>query len=422
MIQSPGDTFEREFRIVGSDGVTRWARLSGSRSNVSGQVTLSGAIKDVTEQHRLEEELRRAHRLESLGKLAGGIAHDFNNLLAAITGSLELVELHCAPAALDDVATIRHGAVRARDLTRQLLAFARQQPLEYKVVDLAELMRKAERLLKRLVGTTVEIAIAPAGSGLWVRADESLLEQVVVNLVINAREAMPNGGRVTLGVEPFQRTPAAALPAGELVTLFVIDTGAGMDAETRNRAFDPFFTTKTHGTGLGLASSYGIVRQHGGTILVESEHGSGSRFDVVLPRVEGHGAKGAEAEPARASARAQRKVVLVVDDEDLVRRTAVRVLASLAYDVLSAGSAVEALALVAARAEPIDFLLCDIAMPDRDGPSLAVELATMRPGLKVIFVSGYAEVPIGAMAGARFLPKPYSRDQLAALLHDDAWA
>ncbi len=410
-------TFEREFRILGKDGVTRWARLRGRISRADSQVSMVGTIMDVTEHHRLEEELRRAHRLESLGQLAGGVAHDFNNLLAAMMGSLELLEGVCPPAGREDLATIRDGAVRARDLTRQLLAFAKQQPLEFKTVDLMILVAQVERLLRRLVGPTVEIVIAAAGAApLFVRADASLLEQVLVNLVVNARDAMPQGGRILLAVGEHPRSADVTLPPGELIALSVTDTGAGMDAETRSRAFDPFFSTKAHGIGLGLASSYGIVRQHGGDILVDSRLGMGTRFDVVLPRVQGVATIDA---PVAVPRPAGRGCVLVIDDEELVRNTTVRVLRSLHYDVLAAGTAEAALAHATSHAGRIDVLVCDVAMPDRDGPSLAAELRQLRPELAIVFVSGYAEVPSEALLpDARFLQKPYTRAQLAAILED----
>jgi PAS domain S-box-containing protein len=409
-------SFERDFRIVGEDQVVRWARVRGSLSLDGGRTLLGGTIMDVTEPHRLEEELRRAHRLESLGRLAGGVAHDFNNLLAAMMGSLELVETQCPPSAREDLATIRHGAERARDLTRQLLAFARKQPVEWKTVDLSALVRTVERMLKRLVGPTIELVIQSEGP-VSVRADPSQLEQVLVNLVVNAREAMPEGGRLEVRVSRRKNPESGLAGGGGLAVLEVSDSGVGMNEETQRRVFDPFFTTKEHGTGLGLASIYGIVQQHGGDIVVESAPGRGARFAVLLPCVEDAAEKAPSDVPA--SPPPSKGCVLVIDDEPLVRTTAARVLKSLGYDVLSADSAASGLERSAQHAGRIDILLCDVAMPGRDGPSVAAELRQKRPGLKIVFVSGYAETSgESLLPGSSFLQKPYTRAELLAKLEE----
>jgi two-component system cell cycle sensor histidine kinase/response regulator CckA len=415
---APDEGVELEFRIVGADGVTRWARVLGRRTSDGATGALAGTVVDVTEPHRLEEELRRAHRLESIGRLAGGIAHDFNNLLAAMMGSLDLVEAHCSEAGREDLDTIRHGAVRARDLTRQLLAFARKQPVEFKTIDLSALVHTASRMLKRLVGPGTEIVIDGEATVL-VRADPSLLEQVLVNLVVNAGEAMPNGGRLHIRVAGTRASSGGSAPQ-DLAVLEVVDSGIGMDSETRRHVFDPFFTTKATGTGLGLASSYGIVQQHGGDILVESELMAGTRFRVLLPRLEGASPPFAlRAEEVVVSPSPRKGWVLVVDDEDLVRKTAVRMLKSLGYDVLSAANAEEARRRSTEHPGQIDVLLCDLVMPDRDGPSIAGELQALRPELKVLFASGYAAGTSGADAvSAMFLPKPYGRAELAAKLDE----
>ncbi len=401
-----GDTFESEFRLIGLDGLTRWARVRGQVSLQGGGRRIAGTIMDVTEHHHLEEELRRASRLESIGRLAGGVAHDFNNLLAAMMGSLELLEGHCPEVAREDVGTIRHGVLRARDLTRQLLAFARKQPLESRDVELSAMVRTVERMLRRLVGPSIDISIDASGP-VYVRADAALLEQVLVNLAVNARDAMPGGGRLEVRVAA----------RNEHALLEVIDSGEGMDLETQSRIFDPFFTTKSHGTGLGLASSYGIVRQHGGDIVVESQPAHGSRFQVVLPRV----AEPAASEQSEVTAAPRPKAerwILVIDDEELVRKTAERLLKSLGYHVLSAANGSEALERSRAHSGPIGFLLCDIALPGRDGPTIAADLLSERPNLKVLFTSGYTDLAQGgpAFTGVSFLQKPYTRAELAAKL------
>lgn len=403
-----GDTFEHEFRLLGNDGVARWARVRGRREKHDGVVRMAGTVMDVTERRRLEDELSRAHRLESIGRLAGGLAHDFNNLLAAMLGSLELLDERCPAEAKEDLATVRHGAERARDLTAQLLAFARKQPIVLDVVDLTALVGNVERMLRRLVGPTIELTVSAEG-GLLVRADAAQLEQVLVNLVVNARDAMPQGGALGVRVRG-ERRPVGDAP--ESVVLEVEDHGSGMDSETIQHVFDPFFTTKDHGTGLGLASSYGIVLKHGGDILVDSEPGRGARFRVVLPRVR----ETVPARPAPSPERSGTGCVLLVDDEDAVRTTTARLLKSLGYDVLQAGSGREALEVARNHPGAIDVLLCDVAMPERSGPEVASEIQQIKPDIRVLFVSGYPDGGEGVVTAAGFLQKPFSRAALGAQL------
>jgi signal transduction histidine kinase/CheY-like chemotaxis protein len=403
-----GETFEHEFRLIGNDGVARWARARGRLEKHEGVVRMAGTVMDVTEHHRLEAELRRAHRLESIGRLAGGLAHDFNNLLTAMLGSLELMEEGCPPNLREDLGTVRHGAERARDLTAQLLAFARKQPIVLEVIDLSALVTNVERLLRRLVGPTVELTVS-CESGLSVRADAAQLEQVLVNLVVNARDAMPQGGALSVRARGEPRTHGAAQ---ENVVLEVEDHGTGMDAETISHVFDPFFSTKDGGTGLGLASSYGIVLQHGGNIQVDSDPGKGARFRVVLPRVR---------EPVRPAAQPSNEsggagCVLLVDDEDSVRRTTARLLTSLGYEVLLAESGQRALEIAKTYPGPIDILLCDVAMPERSGPEVAKDIRSVSPGIRVLFVSGYPEGEENVVSSAGFLQKPFSRAALSAKL------
>ncbi|MFZ5893534.1 MAG: ATP-binding protein [Myxococcota bacterium] len=403
-----GETFEHEFRIVGNDGVTRWARVRGRIEHAEGDVRMVGTLMDVTERRLLEEELLRAHRLESIGRLAGGLAHDFNNLLAAMLGSLELLAEVCPPAGRDDLATARHAAERARDLTAQLLAFARKQPIVLGNVDLGQLVENIERMLRRLVGPTIELAIQTE-RGLTVRADAAQLEQVLVNLAVNARDAMPHGGVLNVRV----RADRLRLDVvRDVVVLEVEDQGSGMDAETIRHVFDPFFTTKDAGTGLGLASSYGIVQQHGGDILVESEPGHGARFCVVLPR--SMPSTSVRVEPAGTASGAG--CILVVDDEDAVRKTTGKLLKSLGYDVVLASSGDEAVNIAATHPLPIDLLLCDVAMPDRSGPDVAREVMRLRPKIRTLLVSGYPEGAESSLESADFLQKPYTRAALGRKL------
>jgi signal transduction histidine kinase/CheY-like chemotaxis protein len=406
-----GDTFEEEFRIIGDDQVTRWARVQGRLMSGSVPRHLGGTVMDVTTQRLLEEQLHRASRLESIGRLAGGVAHDFNNLLAAMLGSLDLVEGQAVGTARQDLSTIRHSALRARDLTRQLLAFARKQPVQRRTIDLSILVREVELLLRRLVGPNVVIRIDCTGP-VFVSADPSLLEQVLVNLVVNARDAMPNGGRLGIRVEG-RTTPGVDTNGADQAVLTVTDSGIGMDADTRGRLFEPFFTTKSSGTGLGLASSYGIIQQHRGDISVESELGRGTRFIVTLPGLPFEVGIRQATQPPPTAAQAK-GTVLVVDDEDAVRRTTARLVKSLGYEVFDASNVAEAVERAAGHAGTIDMLLCDIAMPGEDGRDLAARLVELRPELKVLFMSGYSsDMQEMRLEGALFVQKPFSRDELA---------
>jgi two-component system, cell cycle sensor histidine kinase and response regulator CckA len=413
-----GARVEAECRIVGEDKRTRWARFGGRMFRGNGRMRIVGTVLDITERRLLEEELLRAHRLESLGRLAGGVAHDFNNLLAAMLGSLEFIEERAPAMLAEDVATAKHAAERARDLTRQLLAFARRQPIQPVVLDLSALVGGVERLLRRLVGGDVVLEV-DRGEALHVLADAAQLEQVLVNLVVNARDATPRGGSVGVRLDATHLADASGeIRAGHYAALEVWDTGAGMDEETRRHAFDPFFTTKELGTGLGLASCYGIVRQHDGHILVDSAPGRGTKFRVLLPRVEsGEAAAGGTAHDASKAQSTGR--ILVVDDEPLVRATTARILQSIGYQVLVAGSGDEAIERVTRDTGRIDAIVCDVVMPGMNGPELAKELLLLRPGLKVLFVSGYpADAIHEGLSGVAFLQKPYTRAALAQKLRE----
>jgi len=410
---SHGYTYQVEYRIIGGDGVTRWARMYG-RVFVSGsRRTLAGTTMDITEHRLLEEQLHLASRLESIGRLAGGVAHDFNNLLMAMLGSIELIDQQVDAEVREDLAVIRHSALRARDLTRQLLAFARKQPVVWRTLDLSALVRDVQLLFQRLVGPRVTISIVTSGNPL-VSADPTLIEQVLVNLVVNARDAMPDGGRLEIQVDIGPANPITA-PHG-VARLSVSDSGVGMDEPTRKRIFEPFFTTKSQGNGLGLASSYGIIQQHRGDIRVESEPQRGTRFVITLPCIAPSDDAPKKSRP-QASVAPAHGTVLVVDDEEPVRKTTARLVRSLGYDVLDADSGAHALARSAAHPGRIHLLLCDIAMPGEDGRQLAVKLLTTRAELKVVFMSGYSnDVNDPPLDGALFLQKPFSRAELAQKL------
>ncbi|HEU4579828.1 MAG TPA: ATP-binding protein [Polyangiaceae bacterium] len=370
----------------------------------SGAVGASVALfRDVTERRRLEEELRQAQRLESIGRLAGGLAHDFNNLLTAMLGSLELLGDVCPPSGAEDLATLRHGAERAKELTAQLLAFARKQPVSLEVVDVGTLVLKVERLLQRLVGPGVELAIS-AEPGARVRADAAQLEQVLVNLVVNARDAMPGGGRLEVRVATDSRSSSCQLE--------VEDRGVGIAPDALRHVFEPFFSTKVNGTGLGLASSYGVIKQHGGEIHVQSQVGHGTLVRVSLPCVPDP----PSARSGDAPLTAAQGCVLLVDDDESVRSTTSRLLQSMGYRVLIASDGAGALALARTHAGPIDVLVCDVAMPGRSGPEVAREVLAVRPETRVLFISGYPQGAESEIARHAFLQKPYTRASLAEKL------
>jgi two-component system, cell cycle sensor histidine kinase and response regulator CckA len=386
-----------------------------------------GTQRDVTERRVLEEQLRQSQKMEAVGRLAGGIAHDFNNLLTAILGYAELLTRDVPPAgrARRRVEEIQRAAERAADLTRQLLAFSRRQVLVPAVLDVGALVRGVEDMLRRLISEEVALRILVDPDVSPVRADRARLEQVIVNLAVNARDAMPQGGELTIEVQDAELGPTAQAPedspvvAGPYVMLAVSDTGEGMDAATRERIFEPFFTTKeeNRGTGLGLATVYGTIKQSGGYVWVYSEPGHGTTFKVYLPRAEGRPQAAAPAAPGPAGGR---ETVLLVEDEPAVREVAHEVLLSLGYTVLVAGSAAEAEVLLARRDAPADLVVTDVVMPGLSGRELYERLARRWPGLRVIYVSGYTDDVIlrrGVVEkGTPFLQKPFTVQAFAALV------
>jgi PAS domain S-box-containing protein len=354
--------------------------------------------EDVTARKKLQAQLRQSQKMEAVGQLAGGVAHDFNNLLSVILSysGMLLEDLAAGAAMREELEEIQRAGQRAADLTRQLLMFSRQQVVQPRVLDLNELMSAMDKMLRRLIGADVELHTIP-GAGLGrVRADPGSIEQVIVNLAVNARDAMPAGGKLTMETanaeidEEFVKTHAGAKP-GEYVMLSVSDSGCGMDRQTLSRVFEPFFTTKEKGkgTGLGLSTVFGIVQQSGGTIWVYSEVGMGTSFKVYLPRVDAD-ASAVEPVPAETVPRGS-ETVLLVEDEDPVRDVARSILERCGYDVLVAHDGAEGLRVSAAYAGPIHLLLTDIVMPGMSGPELANRLIPMRPEMKVLCMSGYTD-------------------------------
>jgi signal transduction histidine kinase/CheY-like chemotaxis protein len=373
--------------------------------------------------HQAEDQLRHAQKLEAVGRLAGGVAHDFNNILTAIIGYSELLEARLAPGSENGefAQLIRQAGEKAAGLTAQLLAFSRRQLLMPRVLDLNALVAEMKRLMQRVIGEHIRIQFDLRAEDARVCADPSQLEQVILNLGVNARDAMPRGGTLTISTEnrreldPSIEAVDAAAPA-DYIFLVVTDTGSGMDAETKERIFEPFFTTKGpgRGTGLGLATVYGVVKQSGGGIAVESNLGQGSKFLVYFPRAAEPIAQPQPLAPAPVSAGAE--TVLVVEDEEVVRQLVCAVLGDVGYDVLSAALPSEALSLVKARDGSIELLVTDVVMPEMHGPALARQLLDLRPGLKVLFVSGYSENDISDQGvvepGLEVLQKPFTKQSL----------
>jgi two-component system, cell cycle sensor histidine kinase and response regulator CckA len=396
----------------------------------SGEIDyVAATYKDETEilltHERLrlsEEQLRQAQKMEAVGRLAGGVAHDFNNVLSVILtyGELLLEGLKADDPMRPDIDEIRKAALRAEGLTRQLLLFSRQQVLEPKVVDLREVLGSMDKMLQRILGEDVELASVWSADPGRVRVDPTHIEQVILNLVVNARDAMPTGGKVSIEVanvvldEAYAETHLPA-KAGAYVMLAITDTGSGMDKATQLRIFEPFFTTKDKGkgTGLGLSTVFGIVQQGGGHIWVSSEPSKGTTFEVYLPRAAAE--VDVPAAPAAPTTLSGTETILVVEDEDPVRTVVVNVLQRHGYRVLSAPHADEALRLCAVHSGTIDLLLTDVVMPKTSGVELAKQLLAVRPAMKVLYMSGYTDDSVvrHGVTGVAILQKPVTPASLS---------
>jgi len=417
---------EGDFRFpltaAGGDEVARVTRAFESMRD-----TLE---RNQEQREQLEEQLRQAQKMDALGRLAGGVAHDFNNLLTVIKGNSDLALERMKPtdAVRGNCEQIRRVADRAALLTRQLLAFSRRQMLQPKILDLNELIVEMGRLLQRLLREDIEYKVhlgEPLGR---VQADPGQMEQVLLNLIVNASDAMPKGGTLTVETENVSVDAQYAqmrqpLAPGDYVMLAVSDTGFGMDANIKARIFEPFFTTKEpgKGTGLGLATVYGVVKQSSGYIFVDSEPGTGARFEIYLPEV----AEKVEVIPAdnnrAAKVRGGRETVLLVEDEADVRALTCEFLKAAGYQVLTAVDGEQGLDIGHKFAEEIDVLVTDVVMPRMRGPELARRLKRLLPGLKVVYMSGYTEELSegqSILEGASFLQKPFSRDALLRQIHD----
>jgi two-component system cell cycle sensor histidine kinase/response regulator CckA len=381
-----------------------------------------GAVVDGAEPLvRTQEQLRQSQKLEEIGLLAGGLAHDFNNLLSVILSYAQLAgeDMDLADPRREDLEEVRKAGERAAELTRQLLAFSRCRTFDPRPLDLREPVRSMERMLGRLLPGRVRLAVvhgSPLGN---VLADPGHAEQVLLNLAVNARDAMPGGGTLTIETSNVVLAPAEAAsvgaPPGAYVALTVRDDGVGMDAETRARVFEPFFTTKEigKGTGLGLSTVHGIVRQSGGVIRLESEPGKGTVFTIYFPDVGGTTpAVAATSLPAPALALQGTETVLVVEDEEQVLALVRTILRRAGYEVLEAQSAGDALLIVEQHAGPIDLLVTDVQMPRLLGAELARRIAPHRPSMKVLYMSGYAAAPDPGESEVAFLQKPITPDAL----------
>ena len=430
-----------EFRVTGDDAFAnphtthheaRWVAAQGQAyTDDRGEpVRMLGVMQDITERKRLESQFLQAQKMEGIGRLAGGVAHDFNNLLTAVLGYIEMAgtKLERDNPAHEYFGSIRHAAERGASLTRQLLGFARRQITEPRVVDLDALVVQMQDLLRRVIGEDVELRIVTARDLGSVRLDPAQFEQVLMNLVINARDAMPNGGVLTIESrnvdldEGYARQHQGVAP-GHYVMLAVSDTGMGMTEDVSRHLFEPFFTTKPpgRGTGLGLATCYGIVKQNGGHIWVYSEYGRGSTFKIFLPRTGEAAVSDTPADPASGSV-AGHETVLVVEDEPMVRAISVESLEMLGYRVLQASHGEDALEVARAYAGTIDLVVSDVVMPVMGGPALVQRLRIERPHVKVLFVSGYTDDAIvrqGVLEpGVEFLQKPFALAALARRIRE----
>ncbi len=403
--------------------------FASRREDSAGSPGCIAHFVDSTEARRLQEQFAQSQKMQAVGLLAGGIAHDFNNLLTAMIGFCDLLLLRHRPGdqSFADIMQIKQNANRAANLVRQLLAFSRQQTLQPRVLDVTDVLGELSHLLRRLIGENIELEMTHGRDLKPVRADAGQLEQVIINLAVNARDAMTGGGKLTIRTgnvktaEPMQRG-ADVMPPGNYVMIEIADTGTGSPKEILDRIFEPFFSTKEvgSGTGLGLSTVYGIVRQTGGFVFVESEVGKGATFRIYLPE---------HTQPVEAAQRTQGAdderrdltgigTVLLVEDEDAVRLFSARALRNKGYKVLEARSGEAALEIVNEHLNDIDLVISDVVMPRIDGPTLIKELRVRRPDLRVIFISGYAEDAfrkrVDAGEEAHFLMKPFTLKQLAA--------
>ncbi len=416
---------EIEYRVLAADGRVEWVRhIATVIVEQDHPVAVRGVLLDITERKNLELQFHQSQKMEAIGRLAGGIAHDFNNLLTVITGYSQLLldRISHDDANRNDLDEIKRAGRRATILTQQLLAFSRRQVLMPKVLDLNGIISGMDQMLQRLIGVDVHL-VTILESGLWaVKADPGQVEQVLMNLVVNARDAMPQGGKVTIETsnlevrEPYRHGEVTVIK-GSYVQVLVRDTGIGMDAETQTRVFDPFFTTKEKGkgTGLGLSTVYGIVKQSDGYIFLSSEPNRGSTFQILLPRVQAD-VDAVDSHKETPTLPGGSETILLVDDEPGVRSFVQDTLQLHGYTVLQARHGIEALLVGSQHSGPIHLLLVDVVMPQMSGREVVSSLSPARPDMKVLYMSGYADdamLHLGVLdAGMPFLQKPFLPDAL----------
>jgi two-component system cell cycle sensor histidine kinase/response regulator CckA len=421
-----------EYRIRHKDG--HWVPLESTASvvrNSSGGVEKLVIVnRDITERKDLEKKLLLSQKLEAIGRLSGGVAHDFNNLLGVILGYAEELQKRIPP---DDpyreaVDEIRNAGKRGASLTQQLLAFSRKQVFEPQILDLKTVVAEAAKMLERLIGEDIKLDLAPVEYIGAVKADRGQIERVILNLAVNARDAMPQGGTLSIEIADVALDDAnqplgRSLAPGPYVMLKISDTGFGMDAELQSHIFEPFFTTKAQGTGLGLATVYGVVKQCGGDIAVESAPGKGAIFRIYLPRVY---ETAEEIHPIEPSGKAilDHRTVLLVEDERTLRKLTRKMLAEMGLTVLEAESGFQAIEIARRIEEPIDLLLTDVVMPGMSGWALAETLASLRPEMRVLYMSGYPDGVVArnglTEAGITILHKPFTREELTRRVEDVA--
>ncbi|MGE0863434.1 MAG: ATP-binding protein [Vicinamibacterales bacterium] len=418
----PDTSYDRQFRMRHKDGSYRSMLVRGQAiTDDSGRpIRMLGSHVDVTDRVAMENQLRLAQRMEGVGRLAGGIAHDFNNALTVINNYAEMVieGLPDDDPQLQRALTIRRAGGRAAQLTQQLLAFSRQQTLKPLLLNLRTIVDEMAPMLRRLIGEDIELATGGHAAPSCVNVDPSQIDQVIMNLVVNARDAMPDGGRLTITVtnstlDESHDTERVRVQPGAYVELRVTDTGTGMAEPIRDRIFEPFFTTKEmgKGTGLGLPTVYGIVKQSGGYIFVDSEEGQGATFRIYLPAVAGV----PESHPSMTAGAAPRgsETLLIVEDDKDVRVLTALIATAAGYQVLTAASGREALSVVESVSEPVDLVLTDVIMPGMSGRRLAEQLYERWPATRVLFMSGYIDDQTRIMGpGEQFISKPFTRGAL----------
>ena len=424
---SQGLDTDLEYRIIARDGSTHWLHDKGRiiSDNQGKRVGWQGVILDITETKGLEEQLRQSQKLESVGRLAGGIAHDFNNMLTAINGYSELTlrKLEAEDPLRRNIEEIKKAGERSALLTHQLLAFSRRQVLQPVVLDLIEIITDTIGLLQRLIGEDVELVTALNPKTARVSVDPGQLSQIIMNLAVNARDAMPHGGKLTIEtanvfLEPVEARQKVGILPGAYVMLAICDTGSGISDKIRQHIFEPFFTTKEvgRGTGLGLATVYGIVKQSGGNIEVDSQEGVGTTFRIYLPRVADQ-ADATKRKDIQPESPAGTETILLVEDEELVRNLSREILETCGYTVMEAENGAEAFSICEANACQIDLLMTDVVMPQMGGRELAEKLTARLPNLRILFTSGYndnAVVRHGVTeVNVNFIQKPFTFDALA---------